>query len=128
MNKIFSQKGQALILITFAMVALVGFAALSIDGGRVLSDRRHAQNAADTAAYAAALANAKGLDITTAAQTRAATNGYDDGTSNDVTVTITSTASGICPSTGKDIKVSITSYVSTTFAIVIGRDQVTNTV
>lgn len=128
MNKIFSQKGQALILITFAMVALVGFAALSIDGGRVLSDRRHAQNAADTAAYAAALANAKGLDITTAAQTRAATNGYDDGTSNDVTVTITSTASGICPSTGKDIKVSITSYVSTTFARVIGRDLVTNTV
>ena len=53
------EKGQAIIIIAFAIVVLVGFAALAIDGGRVLSDRRHAQNAADTAAYAAALAKIK---------------------------------------------------------------------
>lgn len=123
-----SEKGQALILITLAMIGLVGFGALAIDGGRVLSDKRHAQNAADTAAYSAALANARGENVITAAQNRAASNGYDGGTTNDVTVTITSTASGVCPSTGKDIKVTIVSDVSTTFARVIGRNLVTNTV
>jgi len=128
MNNKFSEKGQALILITFAIIGLVGFGALAIDGGRVLSDRRHAQNAADTAAYSAALANAKGENITTAVQNRAATNGYDDGATNDVTVTITNTPTGVCPSTGKDITVTIVSNVPTTFARVIGRDQVTNTV
>ncbi|MCI0553607.1 MAG: pilus assembly protein TadG-related protein, partial [Anaerolineae bacterium] len=51
-----SEKGQALVLIALAAVGLFAFAALAIDGGRVFSDRRHAQNAADTAALAAALA------------------------------------------------------------------------
>jgi uncharacterized membrane protein len=56
MNSIKHEKGQAIIMVAFAIVGLVAFAALAIDGGRVLSDRRHAQNAADTAVYAAALA------------------------------------------------------------------------
>lgn len=51
-----TQRGQALVLIALAMIGLVGFAALAIDGGNVFSDRRHSQNASDTAAYAAALA------------------------------------------------------------------------
>ncbi|NUQ85241.1 MAG: hypothetical protein HUU11_11055 [Anaerolineales bacterium] len=55
MNTNKSQRGQALILIAFGIVALVGFTALAVDGGRVFSDRRHAQNAADTSALAAAL-------------------------------------------------------------------------
>ena len=42
MKHIKNEKGQAIILIAFTIVALVGFAALAIDGGRVLSDRRHA--------------------------------------------------------------------------------------
>ena len=50
------ERGQALILIALAAVGLFGFSALAIDGSRVFSDRRHAQNAADTAALAAALA------------------------------------------------------------------------
>ncbi len=57
MFKMKSEKGQALILIVFGMVALIGFTALAVDGGRVFSDRRNAQNAADTAALAAALAD-----------------------------------------------------------------------
>jgi uncharacterized membrane protein len=51
-----SEKGQALILIAFGIVTLIGFTALAVDGGRVFSDRRNAQNAADTSALAAALA------------------------------------------------------------------------
>ncbi|NWG07391.1 MAG: hypothetical protein HXY35_11980 [Chloroflexi bacterium] len=128
MNNKFSQQGQALILTTLAMIGLVAFGALAIDGGRVLEDRRHAQNAADTAAFAAALANAEGEDLTTAAQTRAATNGYDGGDANDVIITFTNTQSGACPSTGKDITVTIISDVPTTFARVIGRNLVENVV
>lgn len=123
-----SEKGQALILLTLAVIGLVGFGALAIDGGRVLSDRRHAQNAADAAVYSAALANAKGQNITSAAQARATSNGYDGGVASDVAVTVASTPTGVCPSTGKDITVTIVSDVQTTFARVIGRNQVRNTV
>lgn len=51
-----SERGQALVLIILAIVGLFGFAALAIDLGWVLSERRQAQNAADGAAYAAAMA------------------------------------------------------------------------
>jgi len=48
------ERGQALVLLVFAMVVLIGFVALAIDGGMVYSDRRRAQNAADAAALAGA--------------------------------------------------------------------------
>jgi hypothetical protein len=47
-----SERGQALIIIVFAVVALIGFTALAIDGGMVYSDRRHAQSASDAASLA----------------------------------------------------------------------------
>jgi Flp pilus assembly protein TadG len=50
-----TERGQALIMIAFAIVGLVGFTALAIDGGAVFSDRRHSQNASDTSVTAAAL-------------------------------------------------------------------------
>jgi Flp pilus assembly protein TadG len=50
-----SEKGQALVVIALSAVVLIGFVALTVDGGAKFSDRRHAQNAADTAALAAAL-------------------------------------------------------------------------
>lgn len=50
-----SQRGQVLIIFVFAAVALVAITGLAIDGANVFSDRRHAQNAADTASLAAAL-------------------------------------------------------------------------
>ena len=49
-----SEKGQVLILIVLSVVAVLGFAALAIDGGMIYSERRVAQNAADAAAYAGA--------------------------------------------------------------------------
>jgi Flp pilus assembly protein TadG len=124
------EKGQALILITLAAIGLFAFAALAIDGSRAFSDKRHAQNAADTAALAGALAHARGNDITTAAQDRATSNGYDDGAKSDISITITDAPSGVCPANtaGKDITVTIVSYVNTTFARVIGRTQVKNAV
>lgn len=46
------ERGQAIVLLVFAVIALLGFTALAIDGGMVYSDRRHAQNAADAASLA----------------------------------------------------------------------------
>jgi Flp pilus assembly protein TadG len=140
-----SEKGQALIIIALAAIVLFGFAALAIDGSRIFSDKRHAQNAADTSALAGALAYTRndhagddddddgggGMNvIRTAARDRATSNGYDDGATNDVTVTATDVPSGGCPGNvaGKDITVEIVSNVNTTFARVIGRTQVTNVV
>ena len=127
-----SEKGQALILITLAAIGLIAFAALAIDGSIIFSDKRHAQNAADAAALAGSLAYVRDNDIETAAQTRTADNGYDGGEKSDVTVTTTDIAagSGECPGDveGKEIKVTIVSNVKTTFARVIGRKQITNTV
>jgi Flp pilus assembly protein TadG len=50
-----SERGQALVVIALAAVVLFGFVGLAIDGTARFSDRRHAQNAADTASLAAAL-------------------------------------------------------------------------
>lgn len=128
------ETGQAIIVIAFAMLALIGFAALAVDGGRVLSDRRHAQNAADTAAYAAALAKVKSGDYTDAALFRANSNGYDNnGDTNIVEVHLCNETGITCLlPTGADaseyIQVKITSHVQTYFARILGRDQLTNVV
>ena len=130
-----NEKGQALVIIALAAVVLIGFAALAIDGSTAFSDRRHAQNAADTAAMAGALTYArKGNDVTAitdAAKGRATDNTYtDNGTTKLVSVTITDVPSGACPgkAPGKDIEVQITSVVNTTFARVLGKTQLTNVV
>jgi hypothetical protein len=132
------ERGQALVLIAFAAVGLFAFAALAIDGSMIFSDRRHAQNAADTASLDAALAYIRlgssgtwvdeGLD-------RAESNGYDnDGTRNTVAVELCSTTADPCDSlpAGADpasfIQVQITSNVNTYFARVIGITQITNRV
>jgi Flp pilus assembly protein TadG len=132
MKQISRETGQALILIALAAVGLFAFGALAIDGSRVYSDKRHAQNAADTAALAGALAYQRGNDITPAVSSRATSNGYDNGEMNDVTITVTDIAAGsnACPgrTAGKDIEVTIVSHVNTTFARVLGRPQVTNAV
>ncbi|HJS18220.1 MAG TPA: pilus assembly protein TadG-related protein [Anaerolineales bacterium] len=84
MNKKSQEKGQALILVALAAVGLFGFTALAIDGSRVFSDRRHGQNAADTAALAAALSKIRADPPETgdavaeaAGLARAASNGFD---------------------------------------------------
>lgn len=124
-----SEKGQAIIIIIFAIIGLIALTGLTVDGGMAFSDRRQAQGAVDSAAWAAALAKTRGQDITLAAKDIANQNGYvNDGTHSVVTVTITASPSGVCPAAGQDIKVDITSHVNTFFAPVIGVKQVTNAV
>ena len=128
-----TEKGQVLIIIALAAVVLLGFSALAVDGARVFEDKRHAQNAADTAALAGALAQQKEEDITTAALARATSNGYDDQNDpgvNDVTVTVTDIAegSGICPgdAAGKEITVDVETTINTTLGRVLGRNTMTS--
>ena len=133
MNDKRSQRGQALILIVLGIVGLVAITALAIDAGNAFSDRRHAQNAADTAALAAALAKINGQDLSTAATNRATSNGYDGVTDN--TVTVNNPPAAGCdgsngPYAGNDeyIQVIIHSDVNTFFAPIVGIDQLHNCV
>lgn len=136
------EKGQALILVALAAVGLVGFAALAIDGTRVFSDRRHAQNAADTAVLAAALSKIRADPPETgdavaeaAGLARAASNGYDNANSV-VEVNNCAKPNLIPPCEGlpagadpaQYIQVVIRLTTKTTFARVIGRTEVASVV
>ena len=65
------ERGATLVIIALAVVALLGTAGLAVDGGRIFSARRQAQNATDTAALA-------GADALFAYQYAAATNAARD--------------------------------------------------
>lgn len=55
MNKKHSKdEGQILVMIVFALFALLGFTALAIDGGSIYHERRRAQNGADASSMAGA--------------------------------------------------------------------------
>jgi len=139
-----SEKGQALVIIALAAVGLVAFTALAIDGSRVFSDRRHAQNAADTAALAAALAKirtpdyppnppgAPDLAAIAAGLDRAASNGYVTDADSDVQVHICDEVGLTPPCEGlpaladpsEYIQVVIRLTTNTTFARILGWQQV----
>jgi hypothetical protein len=133
------ERGQALIIIALAVVGLFGFSALAIDGSRVFSDRRHAQNAADTAALAAALAKIRGESFTVAGVERAKSNGYLTDANSKVEINlcndpaITTACQGI-PTVGEldkqnpanYIQVKITSTIPATFGRVVGRNEFTS--
>ncbi len=128
-----TERGQALILISLAAIGLFAIVGLAVDGSAKFSDRRHAQNAADTAATAASLSKIRGastwklsgLDI-------ALSNGYDNNlVTNTVNVYACTEAGSNCgPYAGKAkyVKVVITSHVNTYFARVIGINQTQNIV
>jgi len=49
-----SERGQILVLLVLAMIGMLGFTALAVDGGMVYADRRYMQSAADAASLAGA--------------------------------------------------------------------------
>jgi hypothetical protein len=122
-----TQRGQALVMIALAAIGLFAFTALAIDGSAIFSDRRHAQNAADTSALAAALAKTRNDPLwEPVGLSRAESNGYDDnGITNDVLI-YNPPISG--PYVGNDeyIQVKIRSDVKLFFARIIGRQKATN--
>lgn len=139
----YNQRGQALVLIALAIVGLVGFTALAIDGGNVFSDRRHSQNSSDTAVLAAALERVRRPteNWKAVAIARAGDNGYVDADpETEVNVHLCSetgltTEDGLaltCNNLPADAKpeqyvhVHIKSVVHLFFAPVIGWRTVTN--
>jgi hypothetical protein len=122
------EKGQALILIVLAIFGLVGLTGLTIDGGNAYSDRRHAQNAADAAVLAAALAKVRGADWQAAGFARAADNNYDNNGTTNIVQVVSPPIRGTYAGNPDYIQVLITSYVDTYFAGVVGINQMKNNV
>jgi Flp pilus assembly protein TadG len=136
MKRIFpSERGQAIIVIALAVVALIALTALAVDGGNVYAERRRAQNAADTTALDSALAKVRGQNLYTEGLARAASNHYVDSdptsgqSTPDVNVEIYNPPiSGAYAGNAEYIQAIITARVSTYFGRVIGITQVTNKV
>ena len=125
-----SERGQVLVIIVIAMFGLIGITGLAIDGSRAYSDRRHAQNAADTAALAAALAYVRtpDADWTAVGYTRAASNGYDDNETTNFVDVYYPPADGPYAGNTEYVQVVITSIIDTMFGSVVGIETLTNTV
>ncbi len=136
-HNFFTERGQALILVALGAIGLFGIAGLAVDGSAKFSDRRHAQNAADTAALEGALSMARGqVNWNIDALDRALENGYDDDhTSNEVEVHNPPISGAYaCSSPNNNIRfdcndyvqVIIESHVDTYFARVVGILQTHN--
>lgn len=125
-----SERGQVLVIIVLTMFGLMGITGLAIDGSRAYSDRRQAQNAADTAALAAALAYVRtpGEDWTAVGFSRAASNGYDDNEVSNFVDVYHPPIQGPYAGNTDYVQVIITSHLDTLFGRVLGIEQVTNTV
>jgi hypothetical protein len=125
-----SERGQVLVIIVLTMFGLMGITGLAIDGSRAYSDRRQAQNAADTAALAAALAYVRtpGEDWPAVGYSRAASNGYDDNETTNFVDVHHPPVEGLYAGNTEYIQVIITSHLATFFGRVVGIEQVTNTV
>lgn len=78
-----TEKGQAIVLIVFAIIVLLGFIALAVDGGQIYLSQRSAQAAADSAAMAAAFEASGGSGSSALAINKAYVKAADNGYNND---------------------------------------------
>lgn len=114
------EKGQALVIIVFSLIGLLGVTALTVDGGNSYVQKRAVQNAADNAALGGALARIRGEDWVDVTYRIAAANGYkNDGKTNVVEV-YSPPISGVYAGDINYIQVRITSQTPTYFAGILG--------
>ena len=132
-----TQKGQALILIVFAVIGLIALTGLAVDGTITYSNRQSAQNAADSAALTGALdlANGNTSGASSDASHAATTSGFTTGTAATVTVNaaggFTAGCNGTTPSFSDNtqyVQVIINTNVNTSFSSIIGVKQTHNCV
>ena len=131
MNTHPKERGQALIMIAFAAIGLFAFTALAIDGGAAFSKDRQAQNAADAAALAGALALTRAADAAAghtaalaAADASTKNNSFNnDGTTNTVSI-YNPPMDGPYAGEANYVQVKILAQVPTYFTRVIGRESV----
>jgi hypothetical protein len=120
------ERGQAIILIVFSIIGLIGMTALAIDGGNALVDRRRTETAASAAALTAALTRINGGDWRSAALATANANGYNNDGISSIIEMNTPPLSGPYAGNSEYIEVIITSHLDTYFGPVIGVPRVTN--
>ena len=123
-------RGQVLIIVTLALVAIIGVAGLAIDGGNAFLDRRNAQNAADSAALAGAIirVNTPGGDWVGTILSSAAENGYDNNGATNTVEVFSPPREGPYSNNIEYVEVVITSRVRTYFARIVGRNENVNIV
>jgi len=80
------EAGQAIVVVAFALVVILGILGLATDVGYLRYTKRQLQTAADASAIAGA-AELSYSDVTSAAKADSAANGFTDGT-NGATVTV----------------------------------------
>jgi hypothetical protein len=120
------ERGQAIILIVFSIIGLIGMTALAIDGGNALVDRRKTETAASAAALTGALTRINGGDWRSAALATAKANGYNNDGISSIIEMNTPPLSGPYKGNSEYIEVIITSYLNTYFGPVIGVPRITN--
>jgi hypothetical protein len=117
--KVREERGQGLVLAALSMVVVMGFAAMAVDVGSFMHDRRQLQNAAD----AAALAGAAGLPDASLATEKAhewATKNFDG---SDQVVTSVNVYTYRAPN--DRIEVTVKGETDFVFARVLGMDKAT---
>lgn len=120
------ETGQAMIIIVFAIIGIIGAAALAIDGTNAFIDSRRAETAASAAALTGALTRIEGGNWRAAALAAAAANGYDN---NGVTNTVelnTPPLGGPYAGNSEYIEVVLTSHLRTYFGVVVGIPTITS--
>ena len=122
------RSGVVVLFVAVCLVALLGVAAISLDGGQIVSERERAQATADAAALAAAsdlyynyLVN-NGLDMqgsaTASALSTAAANGYtNDGTNSVITPNALDVTTGNTEATCTGVPLLTVSVVTTAVKI-----------
>ena len=136
-----TQKGQALILIVFAVIGLLALTGLAVDGSVTYSNRQGAQNAAETAALTGALDLANSVSNTTTIandEKHAATaSGFTDDSGVTTTVTVEPPGTFVAGCNGQTpsfanasqyVQVIINTNVNTSFSSIIGVKQTHNCV
>ena len=134
------QRGQILVIMALAMIALIGGVALVIEAGNAYAHQRVAQNAADSVANSGATVLAQELgargtktdaDVLAAMDAMAAANHLDSYTAYYTTVTGADTATAAqvggttIPPDAQGVRVRGNQAFGTTFARAIGMDQFT---
>jgi len=115
MNKKKYERGQSIVLLMVVVIGLLGFMALSVDGGIIFTERGSAQIAADSAAFAAAYAVVEGSDPVVAARNQAAINGIIHNGSDPIVEVIRPPADGQYAGNNEYVQVRITSSANPVF-------------
>jgi len=122
------ERGQAAVLLALAFLILLASVGLAIDGGIVYTERRRAQNAADAAAMAGALAILHRGNALSVAYARAADNGYDNNHSDNWVQVYRPPIHGPTAGDTNHIEVQIRAQVDAVFSQLVFSGVLENTV